>query len=271
MTEQFDPNHAGPGRTTLESANAVVLIDHFGARLRSIRVGGNELLVADTGEIDSTLMWGCYPMVPWVGRVDRGIFEFDGRSHQMPINLPPHSIHGTGLTNEWTEEAPGTLRLDLSDPWPFGGVARTHAELHSDSLTITISVTAGHQAMPAVVGWHPVFRKHIGSASAALTFEPRRMWLRDSDGIPTGDHVSVPPGPWDDCFVGVSSNPSISWGDDLAVTLESATDTWVVYDETPYAICVEPQTGPANAFNHPDCLVLQPGETLALPFTIRWG
>jgi aldose 1-epimerase len=37
------------------------------------------------------------------------------------------------------------------------------------------------------------------------------MLERDADGIPTGVRVGVPPGPWDDCFVGVEWRVSLRW------------------------------------------------------------
>jgi len=262
-----DPHESGLVQTVMEAGSVRVVIDHVGARLRSLQISGRELLVQQG---DEAFLWGCYPMVPWAGRIDRGRFEFRGSEHQMPINLGIHSIHGVGIDSEWGSERPGVFDLDLIDPWPFGGSARVVADLAPDRLTITLSATAGAAPMPAVIGWHPVFAKSIGGSRADLDFQPGRILTRDATGIPTGVVDPVPPGPWDDCFVGVSSPPVISWGDGLALTLESPTDTWVVYDQTPHAICVEPQTAMPDAFNRLDCPVLKPGESLKLPLTIRW-
>ena len=239
-----------------------------GAWLRSLCVGGRELLVADTG---TPLLYGCYPMVPWVGRLGEGRFEFDGAAHRMPINMGPHAIHGLGLDRDWTVTDDGALTLALEQPWPFGGTARVDTDLRADRLTITLSVTAGEVAMPAEIGWHPVIRKTIDSAAAELAFSPTQMWQRGPDGLPTGERVDVPTGPWDDCFAGVTTPPVITWSDGFSLMFESPTPTWVVYNETPHALCVEPQTGIPDAFNHDGCTVLQPGRTLSLPLTLRWG
>jgi len=209
-------------------------------------------------------------MVPWAGRVNRGRFSFDGSQHQLPLNLGNHALHGVGLDRTWTVDEHGSFELALTDPWPFGGVARMVAELHPDHLTITLSVTAGDQAMPIAIGWHPVFAMKIAGVSASLDFRPTRILTRGADGIPTGTLDPVPPGPWDDCFVGVTSPPVVRWGDNLQLTLEAPTETWVVYNETPHAICVEPQTAMPDVFNRPDCPILRPGETLTLPLTLTW-
>ncbi len=218
------------------------------------------------------LLWGCYPMVPWVGRLGRGRFTFAGVDHRMPINLEPHAIHGLGLERDWAVGDEGrSLTLDLAEPWPFGGMARVDTELRSDRLTITVSVTAGDQTMPATIGWHPVLRRQIGETGASLSFNPSHLWIRGVDGLPTGRRVPVPTGPWDDCFGGVTTPPVVTWTDGFSLTLESPTDTWVVYDETPHALCVEPQTGIPDAFNRTGCPVLEPGGTMSLPLTLRWS
>ena len=59
------------------SSRAVIDPEH-GGRLASFQIEGNELLVhTGTSEFD----WGCYPMVPWAGRVRKGRFEWAGEAH----------------------------------------------------------------------------------------------------------------------------------------------------------------------------------------------
>lgn len=253
----------------LQTNGVSATIERHGARVSSLTIDGRELVVARG---HNPLLWGCYPMVPWVGRLDRGRFEFAGRIHQMPVNLEPHAIHGLGLERDWKIGEDGrSLDLDFVDPWPFGGSARTCFDLHPDHMTMTVSVTAHDHPMPVTIGWHPVLRKRVERATADLSFDPSHMWQRGGDGLPTGDRVDVPPGPWDDCFGGVTNHPTVTWGDGFNLTLRASTDTWVVYDETSHALCVEPLSGVPDAFNRPDCPTLAPGETTSLPLTITWG
>ncbi len=58
---------------------------------------------------------------------------------------------------------------------------------------------------------------------------------------------------------------------DAELQANRLTVTWVVYDETSHALCVEPQTGIPDAVNHADCPVLQPGGAMSLPLTLRWS
>ncbi len=103
--------------------------------------------------------------------------------------------------------------------------------------------------MPVMVGWHPWFRRYIGEREAELLVAPTKMYALDDEAIPTGKVVDVPPGPWDNCFVGLAANPIVRWPNFGSVELSSTLDHWVIYDEPEHAICVEPQSGAPDEFN----------------------
>jgi aldose 1-epimerase len=244
-------------------ATAVISPDD-GGRIASLRAEGVELLV---GQEQHPMMWGSFPMVPWAGRVRDGRFEFAGRTYHLPRNLAPHAIHGTGFVAPWdvvaVDGASVSIRAELADPWPFGGVARQRIELAEDGVTCTLAVTAGDEPMPAQVGWHPWFVKPM---DAHLRFS--RMYHRDAAGIPTGDVIAAPEGPWDDCFVEPLAAIELQYVD-LVVTVNSDCDHWVVYDQPTHATCVEPQSGPPDGFTLAP-QVLRPGETLERVMSITW-
>ena len=254
---------------TLEAGDAVATLDTRGGRLSQLTVRGHDLLVPYT---DRWTLSGCYPMVPWAGRLDRGRFTFRGVQHEVPITTAPHAMHGVATGVEWEYEGDGRLRVDLAEGWPLGGTAGVAYALDGSSMSCRVSVTAGEQAMPAVVGFHPCFVRQVGDAADHLSFDPDFMWERGDDYLPTGVRLEpAPAGPWDDCFGGVEAPPRISWGDELAIELRSPTATWVAFDQLPVAICLEPQTDTPNAFNMGGGKVLEPGETLSLDLEIVWG
>ncbi len=233
--------------------------DH-GGRLASLQVDGHELLV---GPDPDPMQWGAFPMVPFAGRIRDGRFRFGATAVELPPNLGPHAIHGTGFDHPWAEEPDGSLAIELA--WPFGGWARQRFTPGAGELTCTIEVGNDHRAMPAQAGWHPWFRKPV-----ALGFAARSMYRRDAAGIPTGELVPPPPGPWDDCFTGVTQPVRLAWPGGPTVELWSTCDHWVVYDEPVHATCVEPQTGPPDAFNlGSGFAVVEPGAQLVASMTYR--
>jgi aldose 1-epimerase len=222
-----------------------------GGRITSLVVGGDELIVT---EGYGPIRWGCYPMVPFPGRIRDGRFTFQGREVRLPINLPPHAIHGTVFERAWTVAGPDRLVIDLGPDWPFAGRVEQTFDLRPDGLRVALTLEAD-EPMPGAVGWHPWFRRVLSgtagrpiapSAPAELRFEADRMYLRGDDGLPTGALTEPGPPPWDDCFIGVHAPPRVEWPGRLALEVRSSADHWVVYDESLDGICVEPQTAPPD-------------------------
>ena len=235
-----------------------------GGRIGRLRVRGRDLLQHEPA--NGPLTWGCYPMAPWAGRVRDGRFTFDGMGYQMPLNAPPHAIHGTGFVSGWEVLDAGDDYCDLQTDlaWPFGGSATQHLQLEERGLTAVLTVSATGQAMPAVVGWHPCFLK---PRRADLEFA--RMYVRDADYIAVAELVPPKPHPWDDCFVEPLAPIRLHYPD-LTVTISSDCDHWVVYDVPAGLTCVEPQSGPPDAFNIGRSTRLEAGEMLQRHMTLGW-
>ncbi len=257
----------------LVTGDAVATLDgRAGGRLTSLRVGDLELLPLDGG---SPLLGRCFPMVPWAGRIRHGRFSFQGVDVELPLNLAPHAIHGTGFDSVWEEVDGRRLRFEFEPPWPYAGTVEQWAELETDQLTLHMAVMA-REAMPITAGWHPWFprrRKRPGAAAASeveLHFSASRMYELDDESIPTGRLVPPPPGPWDNCFVDLEAPPRLLWPEVVELELTSSCDHWVVYDRPEDTVCVEPQSGPPDAFNRQPT-VLAAGDRLELDFTMRWS
>jgi aldose 1-epimerase len=233
-----------------------------GGRLASLVIDGQERLVA---EGYGPIRWGSYPMAPWAGRIRDGRFSFRGRDVELLRNLPPHAIHGTVFERAWTVTGPDSMTIDLGPAWPFDGRVTQRFALDEDGLRVDLELVAD-EAMPVVVGWHPWFRRPV-----ELSIEPRRMYERGPDGLPTGRLIAPTPRPWDDCLVDLSGPPRLSWPDGLRLEITSSADHWVVYDESEDGVCVEPQTGPPDAINLDVAPVVQPGEPLRAWMAWRWS
>lgn len=246
----------------------VALAPEAGGRIAQIRYDGMDWLVSEEEGSAAAIAWGCYPMVPWAGRIRHGRFDFDGKPHVLPINFGGHAIHGVGFTRPWQmdslEADTATLSLKLPEDayWPFGGTATQIVRLRPDGLELRLAVQADRHSMPAVLGWHPWFRK-----PDQLLFAPDAMYPQDGEGIATLPCAAPTPGPWDDCFINHAEVAMVSSGQRLR--MRANTDHWVVYDAADHATCVEPQTGPPDAFTLSSNR-LEPGESLELTFALGW-
>jgi aldose 1-epimerase len=249
---------------SIRSGDATVTVDaDHGGRLAGLDLAGRQVLIGQRAD-RGPMQWGSFPMVPWAGRVRHGRFEFAERRRQLPLDLPPHAIHGTAYRQRWNVDSVGGDQMSMSCElaWEFGGHAWQRVEVGGTRVTCELGVVAGDGAMPAEIGWHPCFVK-----PDSLWFRPVSMYARDDEGIPTGELVPPPPGPWDDCFL--NTEPVALRYAGLTVTVASDCDHWVVYDELAEATCVEPQSGPPDAFNLQQ-RVLEPGKQLIRTMTLDW-
>jgi aldose 1-epimerase len=262
------PLAPGPLLRIGEGDLQVDIAPQAGGRIAQIRYQGVEQLVGPDDGFPAAIAWGCYPMLPWAGRIRDGRFAFGGRQWQLPANLRGHAIHGVSMWLPWQVETRGadsielSLRLPQDRRWPFGGSALQRIEAGPRALAMTLSVRAEAHAMPVAFGWHPWLRK-----PDRIGFHPDAIYPRDGQGIATLPTTVPTPGPWDDCFVNTREVVVHRGGQRLR--LSSDCDHWVVYDETAHSTCIEPQTGPADAFNLAP-RVLQPGQSLQAWFRMEW-
>ena len=270
---------AEPTLTLRRDDVAVTVFPDAGARIGQIEVDGHPLLVDVPAPADRRPMtWGSYPMVPWAGRVRRGRFRFDGVDHELPVNHRDgpgperaHAIHGLAFDRPWEvgDASERACACSIALDWEFAGTASQTIELFDDRVDVTLTVESTGFAFPAEIGWHPWFRK-----PDRLDVAPSAMYERDEFGLPTGVLVEPTAGPWDDCFL--AAGP-VTLGYDRphasAITVDSDCDHWVIFDEPAAATCVEPQSGPPDAFNltpHVTPHIVTPTAPLTRRMSIGW-
>ncbi len=103
----------------------------------------------------AAIAWA-YPMVPWAGRIRHGTLTA-GRIGCRSAN--GHAIHGLGFSRPWQIDRldAAAARLSLALRATATGAGHGHAGPAAYALQMRLSVQAGEQAMPAVLGWHPWF------------------------------------------------------------------------------------------------------------------
>lgn len=265
----------------LASGPAALTVDlESGGRISSLTIDGREVLVT-TGW--GPFAWGSFPMVPWAGRIRDGAVSFRGHRHQLPRNDPPLAIHGLLAERPWRHapgDGPAAITCDLAEPWPFRGRAVQTFALGDDHLTVEMTLEAA-EPQPVAIGWHPWFRRRLEPVTGAdagaraehggavVEIEPDRMYRRGPDRLPTGELVAPGQHPWDDCVIQLARPPVVRWPGALAIEISSTATHWVVYEESPDGVCIEPQTGPPDGLNI-EPRVVEPGEPLRLAMTWRW-
>ena len=247
-----------------------------GARATSWRVAGRELLARHG---DDPVEHGMYPMAPWAGRVRGNEVSWADRTEPLPVTYGPWALHGTVLGQSGAvvleertdDEACVVVRFDEHAGWPWPASVDVAWRLQPRRLTTTITVNAVDASFPAVVGWHPWFRRDLGVGEPLeWSLDATARLVRGDDHLPTGALADYDPadGPFDDAFVAAAAH--VRWPGALRLDITSDGGWFVVFDELARTVCVEPQSGPPDGLRDMAGFppsIARPGEPVVLTST----
>jgi aldose 1-epimerase len=276
----------------LKAGDARLTIDDVrGARISSMTIGERSIILGPPDATNTGIRWGSFLMAPWAGRIEGGVLDWDGESHQLPRRDGANAIHGLVYERPWTVDASSTATADFSISlaeagWPFGGLVRQSYELLPNSL-VTSAEVAYDRIGPVVIGWHPWFlrggedpRVRVNGAETLETVDliptGRRLPVDDvtdlRSGPPLGDRQL------DTFYPDAASPATIRWRDlELAIDFGPPLQTVIVFSGDPRSVCVEPETGWPNApalaargVQETGLVTIRPGEVFTASMTWRW-
>lgn len=260
------------------SADVRLVVDPgCGGRAVSWTVGDLELLGVrgrDPAE------YGMYPMAPWPGRLRGNRVVVDGVVHDLPVTYDGWAMHGTVLAAPWqvvtheqdSDAAVLELVVPLGAGWPWPGRVRQTWRLGADALVTSLTVESDGPAFPAEVGWHPWFVRRLARGGPVVVdLSATGLLERGPDHLPTGvvlDPAGVV-GPYDDAFVVPDGRARLTWPGALRLDVSSEVGWFVLFDQLPEHVCLEPQSGPPDGLG-PGAFVVRPGHPRTAAATWRW-
>ncbi len=281
-----------------------VAVDPIGGGLGSYSAGGRELLDGYAAGQPPTSGRG-QVLIPWPNRLEDGAYEFDGRSHQLPLTEPErgNAIHGLVRDAPWTVSVQEPHRVVLEhalEPqpgYPFSLALAVEYALSEGGLGVqTTATNVGEDACPFGAGQHPYVTVGTPTVDSVILSAPGRTVLRvDERGLPVGresvegtDYDFRRPRPigattLDHAFTDLRRGEYGRARVELRDPRSRAGLTFWVDEGYPYlqlftgdplpdvrrrSLAVEPMTCPPNAFRTGEDLVrLEPGES----HTSAWG
>lgn len=251
-----------------------------GAQVLRLRYNGQPVL----REPESTAALAAEPVLygmPFLfppNRVTDGIFTFDGRAYHLPITEPArhNHIHGlfAGAAFRVEERGPDRLTTILDNSgeyFPFSCRVKMNDTLSGNGFYRETTIeNTGSSDMPVEIGFHTTF-----AAPGKFLVPIDRRWETDDRIIPTGyllplnneeQEIAAGNGPRGIHVSGfyTARGHMARIGKFKYHVSDDFTD-WVLFSRDDEAwICVEPQSGPVNQLNCPDCRRLSPGKRLCL-------
>ena len=227
-------------------------------------------------------------LFPFVNRVENGIFSFDGKQYNLPINEldKGHALHGFVYDKPFVVTDSKFLKdsawicLQFSEKTshkglPFDYTIELKYTITQFELSLKVKVeNIGFQSFPFGLGWHPYF--HTSSkenrmiqmdSDQKLTFTngmiPSSFSRIETSQIPIDKHL-------DDCFH--LRNGSVSFtNENYGFKLTSTAETNYLQIYTPpenTSVAIEMMTSPPNSFNNnKGILVLAPQDR----YELEWG
>lgn len=273
---------------TLKAGNSIAtLAPDVGGGVSELVLAGHEILLRERGvdadDADPRNL-GEFPMAPWVNRIAKGTFAWQGREICVADGPghDPQGLHGIGWRRSWAisarSESEATLSISWNGEkgWPFPFKFTRRFALEPCGFTIEARLTSlGTQPMPSAIGFHPYFPTR-GAVVKAHTSDG---WVTDHVGIPAYSGLEdvaarmrsglvVADEPLDNCFVGWDGVVVIDWPTHtLTMRTEPALRYLQVYSPVDGdRFCVEPQSAIPDAFNRDlatsGVCVLPPGADL---------
>jgi len=231
----------------------VVVDIHAGARATSWTFRGLEVL---GGAGHSPVEYGMYPMAPWAGRLRGNRVAWNDQRYDLPLSYEGWALHGTCLDRAGRVVARDAsslaVRFEDHPSWPWPAAVEVAWRLEPHALVTSLSVEALDDPFPAVVGWHPWFRRELGTGEPVRwAVDATEQLVRGDDHLPTGERIpyDASAGPFDDAFVVPSGRASLTWPGALAIDVVSEGSWYVVFDGRPEAVCLEPQSGPPDGLD----------------------
>lgn len=289
------------------NATVTATVSNVGAALKNLKVNGTEIITPTTGHDLNPYADGIV-MAPWANRIDHGKWKLNGKELQLKITdiELDNAIHGLVSQKffEFSKQNQSSVRLwtDISNTagYPFDLSVWVEYRLTSNGIKVTHGATnKGTDRAPFVVGAHPLFQisgtptEHLEIKSAA-----RSVDLVNERKIPIGkkkiastqfdisDWRELSTCDFDHGFGDLVRDDQGLAHHYLRSPKGELLDIWqspefkYAFIFTPdnfynnadptlrKAIAIEPQTGPANAFNsNEDLIWLEPDQV----FEASWG
>ncbi|MEI6410279.1 MAG: hypothetical protein WCR52_12905 [Bacteroidota bacterium] len=295
---RFDFSHEASG-------NAFSIVPGKGANLLNLHFGGVNVLDGYTSpEALKEAKWGKSVLLfPFPNRLDRGRYEWQGKSYVFPINnaSTENAIHGFVRDEAFYTEnielglhfASIRCRYDYDGskafyPFPFTFDVTFRIQDDGKFLLKTACKNLHDAPIPVGFGWHPYFRLSEKADDHTMRLPDCDLVEINERMIPTGARTAyrdfyrkkqVGDTFLDNCFA--TAKPSGKYklaletaAHKLTVTADAAQCPFFQVFTPPHreSIALEPMSCNVDAFNNADGLcILHPGETWKSAMTVQYA
>ena len=189
----------------------ISIIPEFGANVNEIILNKNKMNYSildgakDYNELAQNKGFNGAKLIPFPNRVNNGIYKFNEKTYQLPINFPiqKHAIHGLLYNKKFAVKKKNAGKYEASvelqyiynkesPGYPFSFRTLLKYSLIKDKgfrCTTTIK-NIGKNTMPIGDGWHPYFKTREKIDNLFFKIPSKYKIEVNNTGIPTGKIIS---------------------------------------------------------------------------------
>lgn len=264
----------------IEAGGSSAEVDAKGAYLRSLVLGGREILLRE--EDGRQTHGGACNLIPYAGRIRNGTYSSGGREYAFPRGKDGNSIHGFARDHAFTqiagEDGKSTFSAKLADNgYPSTLEVTISYKLEEEKVTVTYRVTnTGGNEAPLVIGSHPYFlfqeKWHLSPSSTARELHLTDSYFPDGTFREFSFDREMAAMQLDSCFEG-GGDLRLDTGGEGLIIRRKGMGYFLVYNgeyTRGRSVAVEPMTGAPDAYNNGIGLtVLGPGELFECSYSVE--
>ena len=243
---------------------------HQGGRIEQLHIG-NQLIILENSSFSYSESYAAAILFPFVSRVSRGSYEFNGKLFQLDCNTADgqNALHGlvydktfevvSAAANE--DDCEVVLKLNQIEKqkgFPYQYTLLLTYSFRPSGMALTVKATnTGDENFPFTIGWHPYF-SIPNFKNANLQFDADKQVVFNNDLIatgtkqnPFGNLLQLGDNSFDDCFI-VNDHKVILHTDEYDATIKVDSQDFYLQIYTPPNLpmmAVEPMVGMSDSFN----------------------
>ena len=263
----------------------------LGASLQELNLNGKNI-ISDLSPLTYNNTYASSLLFPFANRIKDGVYAYEGKTYQFPINEAGNNnaLHGLvynktfQVIEQHTTETSASIKLQYIENQESIGFPYTYNFqviyiLTHDALNIHVEVTnTDAKPFPFTMGWHPYFSSS-DLYNSTLNFDSNQQLVFDARcitqkvaNIKNNPVFEVKDKQLDDCFILNSNQTQFNTPDYKLLISASSKENFLQIYTPPKknTIAIEPTTGVSDSFNNKIGLqILKPNAVYQLSWHVK--
>ena len=273
-----------------EGKSKAIISLNEGGRLKNLNLKG-KIIIKEILNFDYTVSYASSILFPFVSRIEKGKFSFNGKKYQLECNdRGENALHGLVYNKEfkvikkkesknYASVIIGYQEVEKHIGFPYTFYIELTYTLFKNEISLSVKIeNTDTKPFPFTLGWHPYFLSD-DLQNSILKFKSRQkiefnnnLITKKVINVNIEDEFKIKDKQLDDCFI-LSSNTIkyLTPNYNIEISSDQTENYLQLYTPKDIAvIAIEPMTGISNSHNNKIGLkILEPQKTQSLTWEVK--